>query len=449
MKLLTSLVAAVMLGLYAAPAAAQTNPSRPYRGLFGAGVGDFEQVMTVNASIGAGYDDNIRAEAASAGIGRGSSIDPRNIQGGALGSLSGSLSYSLSRETASITAGVSSTGRLYPDLDPKTVGAHSGSIGGQWRFARRTSLTGGVGGHYRPFALTGFFPGADAFPLTDSPVGTILPPASVESIDLDQAGNPQASYLGYGGNVGVTHRLTRRSTLNLGYLFRTTQSRAYSFESNQHAAKGSLRYDLSKGLGLDFGYGLRRSYYSNNEPLDSHDLRAGILYNRALSFSRHTTLSFATGTAATSTRLGKTVYRATGAASLAHELGRSWTATANYSRGVRFIDTLDEPIFGDAVSISVGGLISRRLQFTSSSHAALGDMNGAQFDTYYQSFALQMAITRFMSLSTNYSYFVYEFDRGVILPPGVPSEIGRQSVRIQASLWAPIFQRARRTNASR
>src|SRR6185436_13490245 len=208
-------------------------------------------------------------------------------------------------------------------------------------------------------------------------------PVSLESIDLDQSGTTDA-YLGYGSTLGVTHRLSRRTRLNLNYVFRNSQASAYSFDSNQHSGKGSLRYDMAKGLGMEVGYGLRRTYYSTREPVDSHDIRAGLLYNRALSVSRRTTVSFGSGTAATSTRFGKTTFRATGDAALSHEIGRSWTANVNYSRGVRFIDTLDEPVFGDAVSATVGGLLSRRLQFTSTTHGAMGDMNGARYDTYYQ-----------------------------------------------------------------
>ena len=45
------------------PAAAQApRPERPYRGLFGGGVGDVEQSLIWNGSTGGGYDDNVLAQ---------------------------------------------------------------------------------------------------------------------------------------------------------------------------------------------------------------------------------------------------------------------------------------------------------------------------------------------------------------------------------------------------
>ena len=51
--------------LCASPVAAQQQgrPERPYRGIFGGGVGDAEQLLTVNFGVSGGYDDNILANA--------------------------------------------------------------------------------------------------------------------------------------------------------------------------------------------------------------------------------------------------------------------------------------------------------------------------------------------------------------------------------------------------
>ena len=450
MKLSTTLPALALLGvLLATPAAGQTSPSRPYRGLFGGGVAeDAEQMMTVNGSLGAGYDDNLRADAAGGGLGSGNVVDPRDTQNGVLNSFSGSLSYAMNRETVSMSAAVASTGRYYPDLDPGTVIGRRGSVEAQWRLSTRTTLTGGLGLYYRPFSLAGFFPSADGFPLTDSPLVAVAPPVSVETVDVDQAMGPDL-YFGYGTHVGLSRRMSRRATASVNYLFRTVDGRAGFDQSHRHAGNGAMLVELGKGLGLNLGYGLRRNYNGSREPIDDHNMRGGLTYNRALSFSRRTTVAFNTGTAATSGQAGRTTYRATGAVAVTHEIGRTWTATGTYNRGVRFVDALTDPLFGDAISASVTGLLTRRLQLMSSTHASLGNTSGSQFDAYYSSVVLQMAVTRFISASTSYSYFVYTFDQDVRLPPGVPREIDRHSVKVQASLWAPIFQRTRRTNASR
>jgi hypothetical protein len=54
-----------------------------------------------------------------------------------------------------------------------------------------------------------------------------------------------------------------------------------------------------------------------------------------------------------------------------------------------------------------------------------------------------------MNVGVSYAYYNHRFDDGVQLSTGIPYGLDRQSVRASVSLWAPIFQRTRRTNASR
>jgi hypothetical protein len=48
-------------------------------------------------------------------------------------------------------------------------------------------------------------------------------------------------------------------------------------------------------------------------------------------------------------------------------------------------------------------------------------------------------------------YFVYQyrFDDGAILPLGVARNVTRQGIMAHISVWAPVYTRLRRTNASR
>jgi len=62
---------------------------------------------------------------------------------------------------------------------------------------------------------------------------------------------------------------------------------------------------------------------------------------------------------------------------------------------------------------------------------------------------LSTALTRFMNVGVDYTYFDYSFNSEIVLDPGVPGDISRQSIRGHVSLWAPIFNKARRSNASR
>src|SRR5688500_8910763 len=98
---LTSIVCAAAL-LIAVPAAAQQpRPARPYRGLFGGGMGDTEQVLTLTGSVGVGYDDNVLADQSGTG---GLGTDPRIDQSGTFQQMSGGLTYSLERTRVSLGA---------------------------------------------------------------------------------------------------------------------------------------------------------------------------------------------------------------------------------------------------------------------------------------------------------------------------------------------------------
>jgi hypothetical protein len=54
-----------------------------------------------------------------------------------------------------------------------------------------------------------------------------------------------------------------------------------------------------------------------------------------------------------------------------------------------------------------------------------------------------------MNVSVSYAYYQHVFDEAVPLAAGVPRSLERNSVRVAINLWAPIFHRARRTDASR
>jgi hypothetical protein len=143
----------------------------------------------------------------------------------------------------------------------------------------------------------------------------------------------------------------------------------------------------------------------------------------------------------------------TGNAALKHEIGRSWNAWVGYSRRVLMNETWPDPVVADSLSAGVGGLISRRMQFMSVARGALGkqglERDAPGFDTAQASATLSYALTRFMNLGLIYSYYQQRFDERAVLSAGVPASAERHSVRATVSLWAPLFQRTRRTDASR
>jgi hypothetical protein len=183
-----------------------------------------------------------------------------------------------------------------------------------------------------------------------------------------------------------------------------------------------------------------------------HNLDVGVDYSRALSFSRRTTVSFATGTTAI-TDGQSTHYQAIGNAQLNHEIGRTWRATISYDRAFQFVDTLLEPVFYDAASAGVGGLVNRRVRVQLNARASLGRIGvgsyrvNNDFDTYQGIATVAIALSRYIDFGVDYSIYRYRFDSGAVLPIGIPRNIERQSVAAHIDVWAPLY--SRRNNASR
>src|SRR6188768_3046939 len=105
-----AVVSTILLSLMAAaPALAQTQsrPGRPYRGLFASGLGNSEQSLVAQGSVGGGYDSNVLADA-------GLNPDPRFGESGMVGAVSGSLSYSMTRDRIGFGASFGESSRYYP-----------------------------------------------------------------------------------------------------------------------------------------------------------------------------------------------------------------------------------------------------------------------------------------------------------------------------------------------
>jgi hypothetical protein len=85
----------------------------------------------------------------------------------------------------------------------------------------------------------------------------------------------------------------------------------------------------------------------------------------------------------------------------------------------------------------------------SGAQASFGNLQGSNINQRSGSIGLEVGVSRNLALQTTYGYFQYEFDSSIALPLGVPRLIERQSIKLQLSVWAPLFHRARKPNATR
>ena len=447
----------VLAVLTAVPALAQTpRDRRPYRGLFGSGVSETEQLLAVSFSAGGGYDDDILLGEAGAAQ---PSIKPISST---LANASAGASYSLTKARGGFSAFGGTSLSYYPELEQSTILYRSGGAGGSYQFSDRTSAFANVFASYQPLHYLSSVPvvGNPLMPAPvtpDSSIPEVIMPDPVPG--LPNSTDPvlafrMVNYLDLSGGAGVGHAFTRRMSGSANYSIRRAQSpTGESFLSRAYG--GGIQYRIGRGLGARLGYNLSEAGFKT-EDTDSttrmHQIDAGIDFNNALSLTRRTTLTFRTGVSALKDEV-RTHVIFTGNVQVTHELGRTWFLFAGYNRDVSFLETFSHPVLFDSLNGGIGGLINRRLQFQANVGASRGEVglsglnNG--FTSTFATAGISYGLMRNLGASVVYSYFRYAYELGVNLPPGIPFNSDRQSIRAALNFWAPLFSRSRRANASR
>jgi opacity protein-like surface antigen len=447
-----SFVTATLLLTVASASAQGVLPGRPFRGLFGSDGSSWEQSLSVNGGLFGGFDTNLPAaiqerESDLGTLVPGSPQTDQRKTRGSYGSLSGSLSYSLQRTRIGLGASAGASARYYPDVVGSEIsGSHSAVVGTSIRLTQNTELTAGQAAVYQRTGVQSLLPR-----IADPVLGELLPADHDFSADIH-------GYYAYQTNAGLSHRqpLSRRSSFaaDYGYQLWTMPSEYGGFSS--HNVSGRFVHEVARGLSLRLGYGLLEARYgrSENRRTRRHNIDTGFDYNRTLSFSRRTSLSFSTGAGAVED--GSVIrYSVIGTANLKHEIGRTWSLTVAYNRNAGFVQAFDAPFFVDAVNAGLTGLINRRLSFRSAFGLSLGDFGtpgsdeSSTFATMSGSAGLNTALTRNLAISVDYIYYRYDFGQTELLPVGFLPETARHSIRAGLNVWAPLFNRGRRSDASR
>ena len=439
-----SLVIAALLCASPVAAQQQGRPERPYRGIYGGGVGDAEQLLNVNFGVSGGYDDNILANASESGA-IGAPSDPRLAKSGGFGEASGDLSYSLNRTRVGFATSLGTTQRRYTTDAGNFVGTYSGGASGWFQMAKRTRLSVSQSSTYQPFLSYSFFPVAVA---VEQELVDVVEP------DFDLAFAREEQWR-HAVSVSLTQGLSSRASLSFGGSYDLTTASDDRFEQKNYSANGVFNLGISRGLGVHFGYGYRDARYGGEEQAGRvpvmHNLDIGVDFNRALSVSRRTRLTFSTGSTAVKD-YEQTVYRVTANAKLSHEFRRTWSAVLAYRRGAEFYQNLHQPGFADSLAFTVGGMATRRVQVSTGVGAALGTVgvSGSNaYDSYFGTASVNVGLSRYAGVNVSYSYYQYSFDRSVELPVLTPRDLDRQSIQGGVTLWLPLLHRSRRPNATR
>jgi hypothetical protein len=431
-------------------AAAQTTasrPERPYRGLFGPETSMAADVLSVSGSMGAGYESDVVLDLPADDS--ASQSGPTDIGDAAYATFSGGLSYMRDREAFDLGASVSSSGRYYPEVSGNVMTSHSAAGGVSFQLTDSTRVTASQLLVYQPWQVFTAFP-----TLFASPLGQPLLPNQ----DFAAGGT---EYISYSTSGSVMQRLSRRAFMEAGYAYQggsfSTNGGSLDGDFATQSAWARFSRSITRSMAARIGYTYTEFRFNPDTGRYRGDtLDAGIDYSRELSITRRTKVWFGTG--ATGVRDNHvTRYGATGTAGISREIARTWLAAATYSRNVIFVEWLRAPYFYDGFNLGLNGLINRKVSFHSNAGATLGTLGlsqdaerGNRLDTGYASAGILFAISRHLATSVDYVFYVYTFDPLTTYANyNLTPHLSRHGVRVSLNAWAPIFERGRRSNATR
>jgi hypothetical protein len=245
--------------------------------------------------------------------------------------------------------------------------------------------------------------------------------------------------------AGTVVTLSRRSTLSADAEW--TQWRFLDHAASDietRSGRGTLTYQLTRAMGLRAGYGYQQGQYNVEflEPVTLHSIDAGIDYGDTLQFTRRTALSFSTSTSAVRID-NRTHFRLEGAAGLTRGFRRTWSSALRYARTTTLAAGLRGPVLSDSVNGDVGGLLSRRVMWSSGvgySHGNVGFGTENSFSTVTGTSRLGLAITGRLSVYGQYTYYRYRVPPGSTVTDSVP-KFARQTVTTGLAVWLPVIDR--------
>ncbi len=212
--------------------------------------------------------------------------------------------------------------------------------------------------------------------------------------------------------------------------------------------RGTWRWPFRRDLGVHASYGQDHVDLRAPDRLDydSALIDVGVDFNRAFSVARRTTLGFNTSTALVKQNGSEGEFRINGGVSLAKSFRRTWHASVQLTRATSFIPGFTEPLYSDTFTAGLGGMFSRRIDFSVMVSAARGesvfsDVSG--FATYTGTSQLSFALGRHVSAYGSYFTYWYEVPADAFTF-SVPGQMARQVVSAGLRFYLPVYNKERR-----
>jgi hypothetical protein len=417
--------------------------------------------LDLSAQLFTSYDDDVLADQRESGVDRPRSVGADGLYTG----LSLGLQYAHVGRRTNFTAQTSNSLNYFPGLDDLTTRYHQAGATLISRFGNRYTLRASPFASYSPSYSMRLF--LAPLPVDPDGAGSMDGPP-LAAPDVDSTILQRASFR-YGGNAELRMLVARHSTLTVGYRYTKTDlstdlagdrpiDRRGDFDVQSVGA--TLSHRLSSSASLRLGYELQASTYegSTTPVARIQNLNIGVDYRKPLSRSRRTFLRFNTGSVITdntgsvipeeptgsgnSEQVEGRRIRATGAASIVHQMGRTWSAQAQYRREVGYLEGFVRPVFSDSANVTLGGLLTRRTDLLLNANYITGtsglSAGGPRFDSYSASARVRRALGRNLAAYCEYLFYYYDFTQVADRPTGLPQEFSRNGVRVGLSLWLPL-----------
>lgn len=438
--------AALVLVWVSSASAQALGSQRSFDGLFGGAGGPDASVrhsLNLSLSLSEAYDSDTPLEARTV-------IDPTGLRADGFATMfSGAFDYTWQGNRVQFGATGSSAARYENETGEFRTLSHTAGLGFSARLAKTTTLLVNQTAAYSPWYLFGLFPQVQ--PVAPGDAMPAAPDYALSTID---------SY-SYGTTVSVTGNPTPRNRLSAAGEFSYTDFQEESAVQRDTKSKG-LRVSFSRNLAASTALNAAYRYRTGNfgyvrdaapdATTTEHGFDFGMEHSRRLSATRRAYISLGLGTSTADIPSildeGPTLeqgYRLTGSVAVGYDFGRSWQARANYRRGLEFLAGLIEPVYTDAVSAVLTGLLSPRVDVTASTGYSSGEAvvrrGGQGFETYAGSARARVALTRTIAAHAEYLLYFYDFGEGAGLLPDLPQKLTRHGVRVGLTLWVPVLRR--------
>jgi hypothetical protein len=426
----------------------------PYPAIFGGAVeSSARESLNLSTSLFGGYDSNQIAGTT------GSGFSPIAFQStGPYTGLTPDLTFGTNGTSFDVQASAGTDLRYYNEFGRVITLSNHGGVD---FFIRKRSTNVRIGQtiSYLPSNLGALF----ARPPTSAVPGPpdVLPAPDYYAAYADR-------YVNYVTSGNVDYHTSRQGTLSVnldaGYTH-YVDSQAVLGLGDLPSYHAGTQYSqrIDRKVSLQFGYIFGRASYSHGfRPVSQHDITAGMTYQRPLSATRRMTFQF---------NLGSTIYgeaqptpasdtptspggepplaeqghhvAATGSASVSRPIGRSWNLMGSYYHGLSFVSGLRDAVFNDSLSVSASGFLNRRIDLTASGSYAFGSFplaasTSSDYSTYTANIRARFGLTNGLAAYADYTYYYYLFDNRVLLAPGLPPELTRNSIQGGITLWLPI-----------